>query len=123
MPKYPLLIDKLGAISEHYLTLQRVDTFRKYNYAKRNYFDLPVIEVSRHGQKCKNGESWLYFAVPSNARLNSLAPEDRLYVGAQKQDRMFRGDGLNGNNYHHAEMRKGNGDDNPVAFLNFQIFW
>lgn len=30
---------------------------------------------------------------------------------------MFRGDGLSGRNFHHAQMRAGNGDDNPIAFL------
>ena len=30
---------------------------------------------------------------------------------------MFRSDGLDGNNYHHAEMQTGNGSDNPAAFL------
>lgn len=44
-------------------------------------------------------------------------PDDRLYVGAQTKDRMFRGDGLNGSNYHHAEMREGNGIDTLVNFL------
>ena len=117
MSDRPLLIDRLGPVSEHYLTLQRVDSSRTYNYAKRGYFDFPVIEVKRHGPKCKIGESWLYFAVPSEAKLGSLGPQDRLYVGAQTQDRMFRGDGLDGDNYHHAEMRKGNGEDHPVALL------
>lgn len=30
---------------------------------------------------------------------------------------MFRGDGLGGRNFHHAQMRAGNGEDNPVTFL------
>ena len=59
----------------------------------------------------------MYVAVPSGASLETLTNDERLYVGSQTQDRMFRGDGLGGANYHHAEMRKGNGPDNPVTFL------
>jgi hypothetical protein len=117
MTTLPNLIAHLTPVAERYLTLLRVHPSKRYNYAKRGYFDLPVIEVERHGPKCKIGESWLYFAVPSDAKLGSLDPNDRLYVGAQTQDRMFRGDGLDGDNYHHAEMRKGNGENNPVSFL------
>jgi hypothetical protein len=118
MQSLPSLIDRLEPLSELYVTLQCVNPSRKYDYAKRNYFDWPVIDIERHGPKCKIGESWLYFAVPYQAKLGSLGPQERLYIGAQTQDRMFRGDGLEGDNYHHAEMRKGNGADNPVAFLN-----
>jgi hypothetical protein len=117
MKALPNFFAHLAPIAEHYLTLLRVHPTKRYNYAKRGYFDRPVIEVDQLGSKCKQGESWLYFAVPATARLTSLAPHDRLYVGAQTQDRMFRGDGLDGNNYHHAEMRTGNGSDTPVAFL------
>ncbi|OQK17628.1 hypothetical protein AU255_07120 [Methyloprofundus sedimenti] len=116
MTTLPNLIAYLTPVAEHYLTLLRVHPSKRYNYATRGYFDLPVIEVDQHGPKCKRGESWLYFAVPANAGLTALAPQERLYVGAQTQDRMFRGDGLR-NNYHHAEMRAGNGSDNPASFL------
>ncbi len=117
MTVLPNLFAHLAPVAERYLTLLRVHPSRRYNYAKRGFFDLPVIDVSQHGPKCKQGETWLYFAVPATACLTALAPQDRLYVGAQTQDRMFRGDGLDGNNYHHAEMRAGNGSDNPAAFL------
>lgn len=113
----PKLIAHLAPIAEHYLTLLRVDPSRQYSYAKRGYFNLPVIEVEQHGPKCKKGESWLYFAIPDNASISRLASEERLYIGAQTQDRMFRGDRCGGNNYHHGEMRAGNGSDNPIAFL------
>ena len=102
---------------EQYLTLERVHPTRQYNYEKRKLFGYPVIEVTRHGPKCRIGDSWLYVAIPSGADLASLGTEDKLYVGAQTQDRMFRGDGLAGDNYHHKEMRDGNGHDNPVTFL------
>jgi hypothetical protein len=49
--------------------------------------------------------------------LHSLGRSDYLYVGAQTQDRMFRGDGTKGRNFHHAQMRAGNGADTPEAFL------
>ena len=117
MKSLPNLITHLEPIAEHYLTLVKVHPSQRYNYAARKSFNLPVIEVDQFGQKCKLGESWLYFAVPKAANLSLLAPHDRLYVGAQTQDRMFRGDGLNGSNYHHAEMRRGNGNDTPINFL------
>ena len=54
---------------------------------------------------------------PAGASLAALADDQRLYVGAQTQERMFRGDQMGGGNYHHAEMRAGNGSDTPVHFL------
>lgn len=113
----PNLISYLAPVAEHYLTLRKVNLTKRYNYAARGFINLPTIEVDQHGSKCKQGESWLYFAVPAVASLTSLTPEDRLYIGAQTQDRMFRGDGLDGQNYHHAEMRSGNGQDNLIDFL------
>lgn len=114
---HPDLLPYLASSFEHYLTLERVHPERTYNYAKRGFSDLPVIEVSQHRAKCKQGDSWMYVATPLGAELARLRDEEKLYVGAQTQDRMFRGDGLDGNNYHHGEMRAGNGQDNPVAFL------
>lgn len=111
------LLPILAPRFEHYLTLHRVVPCSTYSYAARGFHDLPVIECTRHGQKCKTGESWMYLAIPAGARLAALGSDERLYVGAQTQDRMFRGDGLDGENYHHAEMRAGNGGDTPVSFL------
>jgi hypothetical protein len=102
---------------EHYITLERVHPTQTYNYAKRNMYGLRVIEATRHLPKGKQGDSWLYVAVPSGASLETLTNDERLYVGSQTQDRMFRGDDLGGDNYHHAEMREGNGSDNPINFL------
>ncbi|MGB4061116.1 MAG: hypothetical protein WBK26_12975 [Burkholderiaceae bacterium] len=87
-----------------------------YNYKARELFRLPVFEHVMHKPKCKT-DSWLYVAVPADAALSALGPYDRLYVGSQTADRMFRGDGLGGNNFHHAQMRAGNGSDNPIQFL------
>ena len=113
----PNLISSAAPVAERYLTLLRAHPTRTYNYAKRGYFDLPIIEVEQHGPKCKQGESWIYIAVPNGADLLTLKAGERLYVGAQTQDRMFRGDGMDGSNYHHAEMRAGNGNDTPLNFL------
>ena len=113
----PNILPPLASSFERYLTLERVHPTKIYSYATRGYFDLPVFDVTQHAPKCKIGESWLYIAIPTGASVASLDTKDKLYVGAQTQDRMFRGDGLKGNNYHHAEMRAGNGTDNPVSFL------
>ncbi len=59
----------------------------------------------------------MYIAVPIGANIGNLAREEKLYVGAQTQDRMFRGDDLGGDNFHHAEMRLGNGPDTLISFL------
>ena len=111
------ILQYLAPSFEHYLTLEGVHPTRTYNYAARGYTGLPVIEVTQHRPKCKIGESWLYVAAPATARLGTLGSGEKLYVGAQTQDRMFRGDGMGGSNYHHAEMRAGNGNDNPISFL------
>jgi hypothetical protein len=117
MSRLPLPLPHLAGAFERYLTLHRVNPARTYSYAARGFSNLPVIDVTQHGPKCKSGESWMYVAAPEGASLYALGPTDRLYVGAQTQDRMFRGDGGGGANYHHAEMRAGNGKDTPVAFL------
>lgn len=113
----PRLMPHLASVAEHYLTLHRVDPVRTYNYIARELRDQPVIECTRHLPKCAQGESWLYVAIPEGSQLRDLDPQDRLYVGSQTQDRMFRGDGMSGNNFHHAEMRTGNGSDNLLSFL------
>lgn len=116
MPR-PDLIPHIAKYAERYLTLHRAHPTRTYSYIKRGFENQPVVEVSRHAHKCSQGETWMYIAVPSGAELGRLAQEERLYVGAQTQDRMFRGDNLAGDNFHHAEMRKGNGAKNLISFL------
>lgn len=106
----------LAPYFERYITLVRVHPYATYNYKARNMSGLPVIEVTLHRPKCTPG-SWLYVAATQGARLESLESDERLYVGSQTGDRMFRGDGLGGKNFHHAQMRSGNGDDTPVNFL------
>jgi hypothetical protein len=111
------VIRHLASGFDLYLTLHRLHPSRTYSYAARKFFNLRVIEHTRHGSKCKAGESWVYVAVPSVATLNDLASNQRLYIGAQTQDRMFRGDNLTGENFHHAEMRRGRGEDNLESYL------
>jgi hypothetical protein len=106
----------LAPYFERYITLERAHPYATYNYKARNMFGLPVIEATLHRPKCTPG-SWLYVAAPLGASLESLQAGERLYVGSQTGDRMFRGDGLGGKNFHHAQMRSGNGDDNPINFL------
>lgn len=113
----PSIIRHFACRFEAYLTLHGIHASRTYSYAARKFFDLPVIEHTRHAPKCKSGESWIYIAVPTGARLDALALNERLYIGAQTQDRMFRGDNLDGENFHHAEMRRGRGEDNLVSYL------
>lgn len=113
----PSLLPAAARVAERYLTLLRAHPTNTYNYAVRGYFGFPVFDIEQHGPKCKQGESWLYFAVPEKADPSALKIGERLYIGAQTQDRMFRGDQLDGSNYHHAEMRAGNGSDTPLAYL------
>ena len=110
------LIGYLSPHFERYLTLKRVHPQATYHYKARKLFDLPVIESAFHAQKCRN-DSWLYVATPTSSKLSDLAPADHLYVGSQTADRMFRGDGMGGTNFHHAQMRAGNGADTLVAYL------
>ena len=119
IPKVDLL-PFIAPLFEHYISLHRVHPHRTYCYAKRGFSRLPIIECTRHRPKCKEGDSWLYIATPTDADLRRLGKDEKLYIGSQTQDRMFRGDGLDGDNFHHAEMRKGNKFDTsvtPVAFL------
>lgn len=107
----------LAANFEHYLTLVRLVPGQSYNYAARQAFNLPVIEHRRHAPKCARGEEWTYVAVPAGADLGGLTTNQRLYVGAQTSDRMFRGDSKLGENFHHDQMRKGRGQDSLPTYL------
>lgn len=108
----------LAQYFERYLTLVRVVPGRTYNYKARGFFDLPVIEHHRHAPKCAVGDEWTYVAIPTGADLRRLSREQRLYIGAQTSDRMFRGDDVREENFHHAEMRRGRDRDNLESFLN-----
>ena len=113
-------IDFVGAtsaIAQRYITLKSVDPKRTYNYKARGFSNLPVVQHEIHAPKCAQGESWTYYVLPVGVKPNEAGEEHRLYVGAQTQDRMFRGDGLKGNNYHHAEMRAGKNGNNLVSYI------
>lgn len=114
MPDFLPFVAKHG---ERYLTIHRAHPTRTYSYRARGFENLPVVEATRHAAKCGLGETWMYIAVPSGAQLSKLTQDEKLYVGAQTQDRMFRGDNLAGDNFHHAEMRKGKGANNLISFL------
>lgn len=110
------VLASLAPYFERYLTLERVHPTATYNYKARGFFNWPVIDVTMHRPKCTSG-SWLYVAAPTDAALSVLAADQKLYVGSQTGDRMFRGDDMGGRNFHHAQMRAGNGDDTPVNYL------
>jgi hypothetical protein len=111
------VVSLLAPRFERYLTLEGVHPTATYDYKARGFIGSSVIETTMHLPKCGAGESWLYVAVPTSANLATLSSTEKLYVGSEKGDRMFRGDGMRGLNFHHAEMRSGNGQDNPVSFL------
>lgn len=113
----PDLIPFVAKYAEHYLTLHRVHATHTYNYVAKDFYNNPVIEVSRHAKKCSAGETWMYVAVAGGSKLDNLSREEKLYVGAQTSDRMFRGDKPKVENFHHAQMRKGKGPNNLISFL------
>ncbi len=117
MRELPDLVGWVAPIAEHYLTLHRAHPTHTYDYAARGVYGFPVVEHERRAPKCKMGETWTYFAIPASASLARLTDPERLYVGAQTGDRMFRGDGAGGDNFHHGEMRAGKEGDNLVAYL------
>lgn len=82
---------------------------RTYTYRKRfGDRQFPVMAHTMHQRKGAPG-AMLYVAVAAEADLSQLKQGQKLYVGSQGSvDRMFRGDGLNGENFHHAQMRDGN---------------
>jgi len=113
-------IKKLSMYFKKYITITGF-TGETYTYLarskdKNNPEKYPVLNYQLHREKCKPG-SWLYIAVEGDSDLNNLDNAQKLYVGSQKKDRMFRGDGLDGLNFHHREMRKGNGQNNLERYL------
>lgn len=113
------LTDLLAPLMKPYVTLIEVDDGAKpYNYEKRQMFGLPIIRHRMHLDKIR-GDSIIYMALPNEVDRRSITKNDLLYVGSQSgSDRMFRGDGLSGLNFHHAEMRKGRGYKNLLTHLN-----
>ena len=94
-----------------YITIKGL-TGGTYNYRSKNH---PVVDYELHKEICKNS-SWLYIAVEGNSDVLDLVDFKKLYVGCKKERaRMFRG--LNGKNFHHKEMREGNGQNNLEVYL------
>jgi len=106
----------LAPYFEPYITVNRILPGSTYDYVKRGFKGLPVLDITMHQPKCTPG-SWLYVAVKAGATLARLEPDEKLYVGSQTADRMFRGDGMKGKNFHHAQMRAGNGDRNLENYV------
>lgn len=77
----------------------------------------PIVEHRAHERKASAG-SMIYLAVDSEANLLDLKAGEKLYVGSQSGiDRMFRGDGMKGGNFHHAQMREGNNGQGLLSYL------
>jgi len=94
-----------------YITIKGL-TGGTYNYRSKNH---PVVDYELHKEICKNG-SWLYIAVEGNSDVMNLNDSQKLYVGCKKErDRMFRPS--KGKNFHHKEMREGNGQNNLEVYL------
>lgn len=108
-------IKVLSKYFKEYITINGL-TGATYTYAVRSDKRWPVVSCYMHMAKCKPS-SWLYIAIDANADMNNLNESDMLYIGSQTQDRMFRGDGLKGNNFHHQEMRNGKGGSNLESYL------
>lgn len=102
---------------ERYITIHGLDGDRTYDYAARGFRGLPAVRHTRHGAKCAAGESWLYVAVPEGTRLASILDPQKLYVGSQTADRMFRGDDQRTENFHHAQMRCDGRTNGLIPFL------
>jgi hypothetical protein len=110
------VVSLLAPYFDRYITIERIHPSQTYDYKARGVIGARVIEITMHTGK-RSGGSWLYVAVAAGSNLESLATREKLYVGSQTLDRMFRGDGMAGRNFHHAQMREGNGADNLENFL------
>lgn len=110
-------IKLLAPAFESYITIHGVEDSRTYNYAARGFFDLPVVRHTRHRPKCAPGESWLYVALPFGVTPATITNDDKLYVGAQTSDRMFRGDNCDMENFHHNQMRCDGKERGLVPYL------
>ena len=122
------IIQTLSSYFQPYLSVSGIRAGQTYNYAARGMFDLPIFDLVMHRPKTPNG-AWTYLAVPAGSSLTALKENERLYVGCQTSDRMFRGDfdkELKGKNFHHCQMRTGRNGDNAETYLKsgmqFDIF-
>jgi len=110
-------IQNLAKYLKPYMDITDLDEPNTYTYKARCGTAWPVVNNNMHRPKISKG-SILYAAIDAEADLDNLKPEDLLYIGSQKNsDRMFRGDGLAGKNFHHLSMRKGCDGNNLTQFL------
>lgn len=110
------IVNQLAKYFQPYITITGLAEGKTYTYMARSPNRWPVVSLIMHRPKCRPG-SWLYIAIDGDTNPSSLQEGQRLYIGSQIQDRMFRGDGLKGNNFHHREMRSGNGEHNLISYL------
>ena len=112
------IIKQLAPHFNPYISITNVSD-NTYTYdARTKDKKLPVLNHILH-QKKNCGDSMLYIAIPAGANVNKLNHGEKLYVGSQSAtDRMFRGDGMKGLNFHHAEMRNGNNGNSLITYLN-----
>jgi hypothetical protein len=122
------IIQTFSNYFQPYLSVKGIRIDQSYNYAARGMFDLPIFDLAMHRSKTPKG-AWTYLAVPAGSSLSALKENERLYVGCQTSDRMFRGDfdkELRGKNFHHHQMRTGRNGDNAETYLKsgmrFDIF-
>lgn len=113
-------MDFIATIASHltpYITISGL-AGRSYTYKKRfGDQQFPVLTHTMHQRKGALG-AMLYVAVAAEADLRQLRTGQKLYVGSQSAiDRMFRGDGMKGQNFHHAQMRDGNRGQGLEAYV------
>lgn len=111
------LVRQLAPLMTPYLSITGL-TGGHYTYKKR-FADkpFPIVDLTMHQKKGALG-GMLYMAIAAGANLQALARGQKLYVGSQSgPDRMFRGDGLRGGNFHHAQMRAGNNGQSLESYL------
>lgn len=87
-----------------------------YTYKARSVKPFREIRSTFYQTKSQ-AKNIVYIALDSNADINNLQDKDKLYIGSQTVDRMHRGDGKGGKNFHHKEMRTGNGSENLENYL------
>lgn len=104
-------MDLIATLASHLTPYITISGLAGHTYTYRKRFgdrQFPVMAHTMHQRKGAPG-AMLYVAVAAEADLHQLKQGQKLYVGSQGSvDRMFRGDGLNGGNFHHAQMREGN---------------
>lgn len=111
------IISILAASAVPYIEINGL-TGGTYTYKARTQDQRHPIVDHRMLEKKASAGSMLYLAVDADAELKKLKSTEKLYVGSQSDtDRMFRGDGMKGLNFHHAQMREGGGANGLISYL------